>query len=125
MNLETYIKKLRPHHIIGLLNYETNITDEEYINNFRKQKGNFHSNELILYWKNTVKEIHNNPKIKIKCITGLDYICMKCDKKEWCNDKKHWAHKEAMKADQEALKQGLEIGRTYTIKQLKKKLNQE
>jgi len=100
--------ELRPHHVQGYLTHEAQpdlyyLSDEEYIALFRKEKGDFHSNELILYWRDTIKRLHENPSLRFKFVLGEDSVCKKCDIKEKCRDKKHEFHKIVQKADMDAI----------------------
>ncbi len=90
-------------------------SDKEYIKRFREEKEDFHSDELIIHWRDSIRKIHENPNLRIKYGSGLDSICKKCDKKELCSDKNHWAYKSVKKSDAEAIKKlpELELGKVY------------
>ncbi len=101
--------ELRPHHVYGFYLHEAypewyKFSNKKYITEFRKQKGDLHSDKLIIHWKNTMKKLHKNPKLKFKYILNLDSVCAKCNWKKACSNKKHWAFKSAQKADKEAIK---------------------
>lgn len=125
----TGILELRPHHVWGFLEHENNLhwydlSDKEYIAFFRKIKGEKsgdqgkegqHPDRLIIYWRNTIKKLHENPDIKFKYVNGLDSVCMECTNKEICDDEQHWAYEAAQKADGKFAKwtPELKYGRIY------------
>lgn len=119
--------KLRPHHVLGYAEHEAQpdlyyLPGDGYIKLFRKEKGDFHSDELILYWKDTIKKLHENPDLKFKYISGLDSVCNKCDKSKLCSDKKHWAYKLVQKADKDfiELMPELKPGKIYDANYLRR-----
>ncbi|TKJ17237.1 hypothetical protein CEE44_01750 [Candidatus Woesearchaeota archaeon B3_Woes] len=144
--------ELRPHHVLGYIGHEAqpelySLSDEKYISNFRegkrkqaeesaRQSGrseeyikksgeyayNFHSDELILHARDSVKRISDDPNTKFKYISNLDSICEGCDKKEECHDEKHDSYKIVQQADADAHNwmSELEHGKIYTGHDLKK-----
>lgn len=144
--------KLRPHHVMGYIGHESqpelyDLLDEKYISNFwetkrkqaeqsaREQKWNeeeikkagefaynFHSDELILHWRDTIRRIHDDPDTKFKYVLGLDSICERCHKKEECHDQKHQSYKivKQQDADSHDWMSELEPGKTYSDHDLKK-----
>ncbi len=125
--------ELRPHHLLGYFKHEAyiewyNMFDEEYIARFREEKGNFHSDELIIHWRNILRQLHENPNLRIRYVFGLDSVCEKCDKKNLCSDRKHWAYESVKKADIDAIEKlpDLKLGKVYDghfLKKLFKKKN--
>lgn len=144
--------ELRPHHVLGYINHEAqpefySLPDDKYIGNFReskrksaeeaaRQKGNsekdirksgefaynFHSDELILHWRDSIKRIHDDPDTKFKYVKGFDSICKECHQKEGCHDENHWAYKVVQQADSDAIKLMPELkhGKVYDGHYLKK-----
>lgn len=123
------------------------LPDKEYISNFRegkkreaeeagrkegwtkeqiKQAGEsaykFHSDKLILHWRDSIKKIHDDPDTKFKYVPSLDSVCEGCDKKEGCHDKNHPAYKLVQQADTDAHSWMSELkhGQVYTGHDLKK-----
>jgi hypothetical protein len=137
--------ELRPHHVTGYFLHEEqpefySLSNSEYIRLFRegKQKENetiareqglseddikkagdfvhnFHSDELIVHWKNTVKRLHDNPDLKFKYVPGLDSVCKECDKQEGCHDEKHWQYEVVQAHDKMAIDSlpELKFGKVY------------
>ncbi len=144
--------ELRPHHVLGYIGHEAqpelySLSDNKYISNFReakrkeaeeagKQQGwseedikkagesayNFHSDKLILHWRDSIKRIHDNPDTKFKYVSSSDSVCKGCDKKEGCHDENHWTYKVVQQADTDAHNwmSMLEHGKLYTGHDLKK-----
>ena len=109
MKKEKVDLELRPHHIYGFYLHEKQpefyyLSDEEYIKRFRQQKEDFHSDKLILHWRDTIKKLHENPNLEIRLVPRIDSVCKECNWKKECNNKKHWAYKSAQKADEDAMK---------------------
>ena len=112
--------ELRPHHILGFAEHEAypewyHKPDEEYIKRFREEKGDFHSDELIIRWRDIIKQLHENPDLKVRYVSGLDSICRRCDKKGFCSNERHWAHDSAQQADKNAITElpELKFGKVY------------
>ncbi len=144
--------ELRPHHVLGYFSHEAQpelytLPDNKYISNLReakrkeaeesgRQQGwseedikkagdsayNFHSDKLILHWRNSIKKIHDDPDTKFNYVPGIDSICQECHKKEGCHDERHWAYKVVNQADVDShnLMSELEHGKTYSGHDLKK-----
>ncbi len=109
MKKEKIDLELRPHHIYGFYLHEKQpefyyLSDEEYIKRFRQQKEDFHSDKLILHWRDTIKKLHENLNLEVRLVQGIDSVCKECSWKKECNNKKHWAYKSAQKADEDAMK---------------------
>ncbi len=101
------IIELRPHHVLGFVSHEMNpefyhLSDEAYVTKFREEKGNFHSDDLILHWREILKQLHNNPELNFRYVATLDSICEECHRKEECHDKNHWQYKSVQNADVDA-----------------------
>ena len=144
--------ELRPHHVLGYIGHETqpefyDLPNDKYISNFRegkrkeaeengKKQGlteeqikqsaesayNFHSDKLILHWRDSIKRLHDNPDTKFKYVSSLDSVCEGCDKKEGCHDENHWTYKVVQQADADAhnMLSELKHGKIYTGHDLKK-----
>jgi hypothetical protein len=117
--------ELRPHHVKGFADYEASprwyyISDEEYLRNWRKAKGHFHSDKLVIFWRNTIRKLHENPNLKILYVKGLDSVCKECNLKKLCINKKTNEYKAAMEADKSAIHSlpELEFGKVYSGKYL-------
>jgi len=124
-NPETNLK-LRPHHVIGYIMHERDpeayfLSDEEYIDRFREQKGDFHSDELILHWRDTIKQLHDNPNLKFLYVRSIDSICEGCEHIEGCHNGKSRNFMIVEQADENSSKllPELEFGNVYDGNYLK------
>ncbi|GBE20103.1 MAG TPA: DUF1284 domain-containing protein [Candidatus Pacearchaeota archaeon] len=115
--LSKYEIELRPHHVLRYINYIKNPKANHFAE-FRKIKGDFHSDKLVKHWINTLKSLFENPKLRFKYVQGIDSICKKCEHNKECHDKDHEYYKIVKKADKDAIKNILELefGKVYTAK---------
>ena len=94
-----YDIELRPHHILTYPNYAN--PDTNYSAEFRKVKGNFHSDKLVKHWIKIIRSLHENPSLKFKYVRGIDSICKKCEHRKDCSNPKHINYKIVKDADQD------------------------
>ena len=124
-NLEPSLK-LRPHHVIGYIMYEANpgiysLSGEEYIARFREQRGDFHSDQLILHWRNMIKQLHDNPNLKFIYVESVDSVCERCEHIRECHDSAHENFRIVEQADRKSAKSlsQLRFGEVYDGNHLK------
>ncbi len=112
--------KLRPHHIKFFLIFESKktflLSDEEYIEKFRKKNKQYHKEDFILYWKHFLEHLHNNPNLKFQYVKDFDSVCEQCDIKEECK-KEAELNKLVSELDEKAFKElNLKENQIYSIK---------
>src|SRR3989344_7389073 len=93
-SVEDVILELRPHHVLGYATHEAHpefydLTNAEYIARFREEKGDFHSDRLILHWRDAIKKLHENPDLKFRYVQTIDSICRGCEHIDNCHDLGH------------------------------------
>ena len=104
--------RLRPHHVWGLHSIDEHpetysLPDAEFLKLWRKTNGDYHSDKLVLHWRDTIKFLYEHPDHEFEYISGKesrDSVCVECDKE--CDDPEHenfklveqwdteWVHKE-------------------------------
>tara|TARA_Y100000310_G_C20645390_1_gene796270 strand:- start:1278 stop:1688 length:411 start_codon:yes stop_codon:yes gene_type:complete len=116
---------LRPHHLKAYIAYIKDPrvffwSDKKYIRTWRNEwgKGDYHSDTLILHWRDIMKRMYDNPKLKFIYVLGLDTVCNKCEHADGreavdCADDALELDRQAM-AGLQALGIHLEFGKTYT-----------
>jgi len=109
--------ELRPHHVLGYLEYikylENPKKEKNFLKHWKKIRGNSHSDKLILHWETTLKKLHKN--FKFKYVKGSDSVCKKCEHLPKCHNYKHEYFKIVKKWDNYAKKHlpELKFGKTY------------
>lgn len=116
---------LRPHHLTAYKAFilEPNVftwSDNKFIRAWRTEwgKGDYHSDALILHWRDTMKKMYNNPRLKFIYVLGVDSVCDRCEHAggraavDCTNIALEW-DKRAM-AELQALGIELKLGETYT-----------
>ena len=77
---------LRPHHLTAYKAFilEPNVftwSDKKFIRAWRNDwgKGDYHSDDLVLHWRDTMKKMYNYPRLKFMYVLGIDTVCNKCE----------------------------------------------
>ncbi|MFC1755266.1 hypothetical protein ACFL96_18075 [Thermoproteota archaeon] len=132
--LEPHLE-LRPHHALGLIDFERDpksysIPDEYYAAYFRAKHGEtltnpsagYHSDELLLHFRGTMREMHERPWMTFKYVLSIDSVCTGCNNISICSNPAHPAYDNAMREDLKAIEYlpELELGKKYTSLFLRK-----
>lgn len=124
------IIELRPHHVLGLMLHEAypefySLSDAEYISRFRAKKGNFHSGDLILCYRDTLRRLHENPDMKFKYVRSADSVCTNCEHIKNCHSPMHPNYSLVESADKSAVEmlKELEFDKEYDLNLLRRIIN--
>jgi len=92
-------------------------SDKKYLSTWRNEwrKGDYHSDKLVLHWRDTMKKMYEKPKLKFIYVLGVDTVCSKCEHAGAvdCTPIALKEDKKAM-AEMEALGIKLKLGKPYT-----------
>lgn len=113
--------KIRPHHTTLLIEFydkkQNLLSDEEFVAELRKDIGDLHSDDFLIYWKRFLQSITG----EFVCVFDFDNACECCDIRSECEDKSSNLRKEVDEADEEAIKDfNLEDGKVYNINEFLK-----
>lgn len=102
---------LRPHHIRSFRNFnlheEYKLSDDEFVKSFSsRNKKMAHSREFIIYFKEFLTDLRNDPDRRILCKSDhSSVVCENCDIKDRCIVKDSALFEVAARQDKKAMEE--------------------